>query len=256
MDNAGILAANRLTLDAVTAAPFTAQARTFDKDSQGWEFEMTANPTPNWRILVNYSTNRTIGSNNAREIVEYYAANQGFWTEGTRARLVVGGTPGQLAANAIDPNDGVTTIAESLQTQLASLNTQFIAPDGARTIGTPISAANLRTNYSFREGFVKGVGIGAGARWRGQRVLAYTTSDPATRRPIGGPAQLNVDADISYRTRLSLFGRKTNLSFRLNFTNLLNNTDLIYLDAYPDGIFRTFAIPAPRAWFLTTTCDF
>jgi hypothetical protein len=256
LDDAGILAANRLTLDQVNAAPSTAQARTFDKDSQGWEFELTANPTPNWRILVNYSTNRTIGSNNAREIVDYFAANQGFWTEGARGRLVVGGQPGQLAATAIDPRDGVTTIAESLQSQLDTLYAQFIAPDGARTIGTPISTANVRTNYSFREGIAKGFGLGVGARWRGQRVLAYTTSDPATRRPVGSPARLDVDADLSYRTRLALFGRKTNVSFRLNWTNLLNNRDLIFLEAYPEGIFRTFAVPAPRAWFCTTTFEF
>jgi iron complex outermembrane recepter protein len=254
LNNAGVLAANRISLDSVTSPIAAAQASSFDNQSKGYEFELTANPTPNWRLLLNFSTNKTIESNSALEIRNYYAANSPFWLEGTRARLVVNGTPGQLATTQNDPN--LLTIYKSLQDQLAALDDQFVSSDGARAFGVPVAAGNVRTSYGFREGRLKGISVGAGARWRGERVLAYSSSNPATRREIRSDAQLTLDGDVSYRRKVALLGRSYELTVQLNLTNLLANDDLIYTGAYTSGRYRTFSIPAPRAWFVTTTAKF
>lgn len=256
LNNAGILAANRMSLDGVTAPIAAAQASSFDNQSRGVEFELTANPTRNWRLLANFSTNKTIESNTALEIRNYYAANMPFWLEGTRGRLVVNGTPGQLAASPNNPSDGLTTIFKSVQEQLAALDDQFVSSDGARALGVPVATANARTNYTFREGRLKGFSLGGGARWRGERVLAYSTSNPATRREIRSGSQLTVDADLAYRRKIALRGRPFDLTIQLNLTNLLADEDLIYTGAYADGRLRTFSLPAPRAWFVTTTAKF
>lgn len=256
LNNAGVLAANRISLDAVTSPIAAAQASSFDNQSKGYEFELTANPTPNWRLVLNFSTNKTIESNSALEIRNYYAANSPFWLEGTRARLVVNGTPGQLAAAPNNPNDGLLTIYKSLQDQLGALDDQFVSSDGARALGVPVATGNLRTSYSFREEGLKGISLGVGARWRGERVLAYTSSNPATRREIRSDAQLTLDGDVSYRRKVGFLGRSYELTVQLNLTNLLADDDLIYTGAYASGRYRTFSLPAPRAWFVTTTVKF
>jgi hypothetical protein len=87
-------------------------------------------------------------------------------------------------------------------------------------------------------------------------VLAYSSSNPATRREIRSDSQLTVDADLAYRRNIALLGRGCEMTVQLNLTNLLANDDLIYTGAYTDGRFRTFSIPAPRAWFVTTTVRF
>lgn len=253
LDNAGVLAANGLTIDGVTAF---ANGRTFDNEARGWEFELTANPTRNWRLILNYSTNKTVQSNTAIELRDYYAENSPFFTEGTRGRLVTDGTPGQLAPNAIDSTDGVTTVAERLQSDLNNLDAQFVRPDGVRQLGQPVATGNLRSTYTHRQGFLTGFSWGGGVRWRGERIIAYTSSDPATRREIRGADAVTVDANLAYRRKVGVFDRKLDLVVQLNVNNLLNNDDLIITRAFDDGTPRSFSFPVPREWFVTTTFKF
>jgi outer membrane receptor protein involved in Fe transport len=253
LNNAGVLAANNLTLDAVTTF---ANGFTFDRKSTGVELELTANPTPSWRLSLNYSANKTIQSDSAAEISAYFAANEALFTSGTRERLVIGGTPGQLAATAVNATDGLTTVREQINSALASFTDQFLNSDGARQLGEPVAQANLRSTYSHRDGRLKGFSWGGGLRWRGERVIAYTSSDPATRQEIRGASTLTVDANLGYRRKLSLLGRKTDFSVQLNINNLLDEDDLIYTRAYTSGTPRTFDFPTPREWFVTTTLRF
>lgn len=253
LDNAGVLAATGRTLDAERVF---ANGTTFDRKAKGWEFEFTANPTPNWRLILNFSTNQTIQRDTALELRDYYATHAAFFTEGTRGQLIVNGMPGQLAARAIDATDGVTTIAEQLQSNSISIDDTFVKPDGARQLGAPVAAGNLRTSYTHRAGFLKGVSWGGGARWRGERVLGYTTSEPATREEIRGAATLTVDANITYRRKAGLFGRKLDLTFQLNVNNVLDDDDLIITRTFADGRPRSFSFPVPRQWYLTTTFKF
>ncbi|MDP3068638.1 MAG: hypothetical protein Q8N18_00030 [Opitutaceae bacterium] len=233
-----------------------ANGRTFDRISTGWEFEVTANLTANWRLILNYSANKTLQSNHAKEIIDYYDQFTPLYTAGTRGRLIIGGTPGQLAANAIDATDAVTTIAERLQEVRADFQDQFISPDGVRQLGQPVDQGNVRTTYAFREGVLRGVSVGGGARWRGERVIGYTSTDPAVRREIRGDPTVTVDFNASYRRKVGLLGRKCDLTIQLNVNNTLNDDDLIITRTFADGTPRTFSSPAPIQWFVTTTVRF
>lgn len=246
--NAGVAEAAGVTVFA--------NGRLSDRTSNGMELELTANPTPQWRLILNFSANKTIDSNEASEIIAYYDQHNGLFTQGTRSRLIINGTPGQLAANASDPNDGVTTIAETLTANRADLQEAFINPNGVRQLGTPVAQANLRTNYSFREGRLRGFSAGGGARWRGERVVAYTTSDPATRQEIRGDDTITFDANLTYRRKLGLFSRQYDLTVQLNVNNLLDDDDLLINRVYANGAPRTFSFPDPRRWFVTTTVRF
>ena len=248
LSNAGVPEASGVTVFA--------NGYTMDQKSNGLEFELTANPTPNWRLILNFSANKTINANAASEIINYYAKYNALFTQGTRGRLIINGTPGQLAANANDPSDGVTTIAEQLQSDAANIQTAFVNPNGVRQLGAPVAQGNLRTTYSFREGMLRGFSAGGGIRWRGERVLAYTTSDPATRQELRGKDSTTVDANIAYRRKVGAFGRKYDLTVQLNINNLLDDDALVVNRVYTNGTPLAFSFPSPRQWFVTTTVKF
>lgn len=253
LDGAGILAANNLTIDDVTVF---ANGRTFDQDSNGVEFELTANPLKNWRLIMNFSANKTIQSNTALEMRNYYADHSAFFTEGDRGRLVLDGQPGEMASQAIDDSDGVTTVAEQLQSDLANIDELFVAPDGVRQLGQPVATANLRSTYTHDHGLLKGFSWGGGLRWRGERVITYTSSDPAIREAIRGNDTYTVDANAAYRTKLSMLGKRYDLTVQLNVNNLLDDDQLIITRAFTDGRPRSFSLPTPREWFVTATVKF
>jgi outer membrane receptor protein involved in Fe transport len=170
--------------------------------------------------------------------------------------LIVNGAPGQLATSASNPSDGVTTITEQLEANAAGLAEAFINPNGVRQLGKPVAQGNLRTTYAFREGFLRGVSAGGGVRWRGERVVAYTSSNPASRREIRDDDSMTIDANLAYRRKMEFLGRNCELTLQLNVNNLLDDDELIINRVYADGTPRTFTLPDPRRWFVTTTVKF
>lgn len=252
LNNAGILAANGIVLDSKLTS---AGGNSFDLESEGYEFELVANPVRNWRLSLNYAQNKSVQSNIDRTYIDYLDANAGFFTEGTRGRLVIN-SAGVLAANAIDAGDAQTTIAETLASAYSSAADNILKPDGAQQTGSPTKSANLRTNYTFSEGALSGYSIGGGVRWRGKPVIGYTSSDPATRQLIWGDETTLVDANIGYRRNLGVLGRKVEWSLQLNINNLLNEEDIVITGAFTDGAPRQYVLQAPREFMVTSTFKF
>ncbi len=254
LNQAGVLAANGLVLDQVTVR---AGGNTFDSKSQGWEFELIANPLRNWRVSLNYSENKTVRTRISDEIIGYVAEKTPFFTEGTRGRLVLNGTPlGQLAPIAVDPTDNLTTIAERIATINQAIVNTVILPLGARAAGFPTQSANLTTRYSFTGGWLNGFSVGGGGRWRGKPVVGYTSTDPATRQILMGEETILVDANIKYERKLQWFGRKMNWSLQLNAKNLLDADQVVTTSVFADGFPKQYTLQAPREFILTSTFRF
>lgn len=253
LNTSGILAANGLVLDDLTVR---AGGNSFDSNSSGYEVEIVANPVRNWRLSLNYSQNKTVRTNIGRAYLDYLAANNVFWTQGNNGRLLINGTANQMAANAIDATDGLTTIAETI----ASLNSQgeetITKPEGARETGSPTASANLRTNYTFSEGVLKGFSVGGGGRWRDKRVIGYTSSDPATRELIYGSDNLYWDLNLGYRRKIGVFGKGLDWSLQLNVNNLFDNDAIDITSAFDDGAPRQYRLVTPREFILTSTFRF
>jgi outer membrane receptor protein involved in Fe transport len=253
LNSAGLLTAAGKTLDAVTV---DVNGFTFDSASQGWEAELVANITNQWRLSLNVSDNKMVRTNSGPAIFSYMAANRDFWTQGTGGRLIVGGAAGALAANAVDATDGVTTVAETLNTVDASLADRLTKQDGLVSFGSPRRSLNLRTNYTFGNDRLKGFSVGGGARWRGAPIIGTTTADPATREEIKGDDYLLLDLNVGYQRKLGLFGRKPDWSLQLNINNLLDEDELIRTNAFSDGSTRLYRFQTPREWILSTTLRF
>jgi outer membrane receptor for ferric coprogen and ferric-rhodotorulic acid len=230
---------NRLaTLGLITTArrdteQVSANAYNYDNASQGWEGEVIANVTPNWRLMANLATNKTSWTNVGTAMRDYIESHRSEWVASRDA----------------------TVLDQLLQTD------NFVGPRFALVEGTllqisPKWSGNLRTNYGFREGFLKGVSAGAGARWRNGMLLGYTSTDPATRQPIRSGSTTLVDANVGYRSRVKLFNRNIGWSLQLNANNLLNNERIIPQTAAPDGSILNYRFQTPREWFVTSTFTF
>lgn len=154
--------------------------------TKGYEFEMTANLTRNWRMMVNVATSKVVTEN--------------------RAKLLKG-----FQAEARAKNEPTPLLDEFLLTY----------PEGVPNAGYTKARANFFTRYTFVEGALKGAYIGGGANWREPTFRGNGDHDSnlATPvQPLWSPAYTLYSLLAGYRTKV--FNRPT--TFALNVGNLLD----------------------------------
>jgi len=149
--------------------------------SQGWEIELNANPTKNWRVTLNATeTNAVI-----TQIGD--AALTKFMTETAAYVKGPGGSQQWFWGQDIAPS--VPDVAQAY----------YIAYNGLPAVGGAYAELqqqqgvaveqlakwrfNLTTNYDFDHGFLKGVNVGGGIRYTGPEVLGYPPSGDPTLPP-------------------------------------------------------------------------
>lgn len=233
-----------------------------DNVSKGWEIELAAQPTSNWRIALNASktdARRTnVGNANIREFMTLVADSlriaegdgvgrlQHFW--GTEDVVTAG-------KNWFD-GEGLAG-APGSEWRLAQLVENTTVPEMREW------RTNLITNYAFEEGRLKGFNLGGGLRYQSSVIIAYPPmgdpNDPTTveynlAAPISGPAETNVDLWLGYRRKLT---DRINWRVQLNVYNAFNgDNELIPITAQPDGSFSAFRIAPKRSWTLSNTFEF
>jgi outer membrane receptor protein involved in Fe transport len=131
----------------------------------------------------------------------------------------------------------------------------LINVDGGQLPLTPKWIANVRTDYSFRTGALKGFNFGAGARTRADTFLGYTSDLPATRRELTAGSSTIVDANIGYGTRLHWRGDHR-VKFQLNVNNLFDNQRLIAQTASTTNQVLNYRFQTPRQFLLRATLDY
>ena len=213
-------------------------AFTFDSDSEGYEFELVANPTAGWRVSFNFADAKTVQTNTAKELLDYVDQYRALWTR--NAALTAGNsTIGALLATFDDD----------------ALN-RFIRPEGAMKMGDSRYSANLRTNYALREGRWRGLSGGLGVRWRGSPVLGYTSADPAKRQALMGPESFLTDLNVAYRFSRTVLRKRCDIDVQLNVNNVFNKDDIVPTRVFDNGQIRTYRFQTPRDIFVTTTLRF
>jgi len=216
---------------------------TFDTATEGYEVELTANPTAQWRIFLNYSNEKTTRTKIGKEDLAYVA----FWR------------PTWEANQALPLATGVGTIA----TQLAALDkttfTNFILADGKPPLGQMRNKLNLVTNYDFTNGKLKGFTVGGGVRYTGQPIIGYTaTGTPAAivRTVYFGSEQVFFDVNAAYRRKVSVMGKSVMWSLQTNINNVLNNDAFIRVARASDGTLINYRFNPPLEWIVTTKFSF
>ncbi|PTX98523.1 hypothetical protein DB354_04470 [Opitutus sp. ER46] len=244
LDAAGVLAANGLALDQVLDRT---NGSTRDTDSEGYEVELTANPTPNWRIYANYTNSRTTVRNIGREMQDYIASNRALWEK--NANVAISDT---------------TTTARTVGSQLAVIDramfNQFVVQDGREPLGQMRHKFNLRTGYDFTQGPLKGITLGGAVRYNSANLIAFTAVPDAdgnvARVSKYGSPQVYLDANVGYGRKFTALHRSIRWSLQLNVNNVLNNDAFVRLKENESGQLLSYRFNRPLEWIVTNRFEF
>ncbi|MEN9404572.1 MAG: hypothetical protein RL091_3275 [Verrucomicrobiota bacterium] len=257
----GALEANGVN-DPLTNAPIfvprdTLSGSTFSSRSQGYEVELTANLTRNWRLLLNYTRTKTERTNIAPELVNYLASNRAYWTSGDRERMYLVGRGVGLAPVARDGNATVDTIGEQLDVIDNNMLNGVTFANGRRPLGQIPQRLNLRTSYDFEAGRLKGFGVGAGVRWGDKPIIGFIGATASTSPVVVyGDSQTFVDLNVSYRRDFRAWGQKLRWTLQLNVDNAFDNDKFVILRENNTGDILNYKFNDSREWVLTSRFTF
>jgi len=241
---------NNNGLYEVESETFSGQTATAALKADGFEIEMAANPTPNWRILVNVGKQETVQSNSAPELkrlADFIRPNlDASGLSDLRIRPALAG-PEQIGTH-------FTRLVE------LPLN-NVLAKDGTTSLEQRKWRANLVTNYAFsNDSFLKGFGLGGAARWEdkvgigfGQIVSEESGIIPDLSQPFFAPSQISGDVWASYQRPIT---ERVNWKIQVNVRNAFGDDELIPVRANPDGTIPIVRIPNETTWFITNTFSF
>lgn len=222
--------------------------------STGYEMELVANLTPQWRLALNASKSEAIASDIGASWIRFITERSKVWAENSTLT-------GPEATN--------TTIGSRYLSIISVLN-QMAESDGQRVESARDWRANLVTRYSVSSGRFKGAFVGGGYRWRSPQVLGYKSSlvenkfklpgapdlvlVPARDAPIKGKTLTDTELFIGYTHR---FAKRLNWRIQLNVRNVFDNQDAVPSRANLQHAFvSVYSIPDPRSFILTNTVEF
>jgi hypothetical protein len=231
------------------ASPEDTTAQTFDQQSSGYELQLTANLTPNWRLFLVGSMSWAERTNIAPEMRQHLAEVRPLW-EANRQRALV------------TPTGGLQTVGDMLGEIDRQVLANMVVADGRRPIGQVPYKVAMRTTYEFSGDALKGFSLGGGARYLGRPIIGNIPGSVAADGTITpfiyyrGAEQFFVDANISYQRRIRAFGRAITWRLQLNVDNVLDNDEFVRMRVSPTGALQNYRFNDPREWILTSRFSF
>jgi outer membrane receptor protein involved in Fe transport len=247
--------------------------------AEGNEIEVTYNPTPNLRIMVNAGRQRTTQSDIAPDIKRWIADRTAAWKgQSWYSRKGKEGT-GPFGTGLDFENGAITwrntldetcpvgtscTIEEWLN-QIVNdpLSTQLVQ-EGRVNQQQPEWNFNAIANYTFSEGALDGFSVGSALRWHDTQVIGYGLATVAIDgvptltsdldNPYIGDSDTYVDAWAAY-TRPIMDGRAT-WKIQLNVRNLGRTAGLDPIASHLDGQDARWRIVNEMSWMITNTFKF
>jgi len=210
-----------------------------DRYSDGWEFEVVANPTPNWRITANFSINKVIKDNIMNEVVAWSEDAFPFWLSVAGPDYNFGGGDWDTLSNHIG----------WMQDYIDS-ETVF---NGRQARGERRYGASLYTRYYFTDGFVDGFSIGGGLRYQSPNSITYVNDEL-----IEGEDLFLADLVMGYDFDFKLGSQSIPISLQLNISNLFDtDKDQLYTVAWWDHTrAERIGLQEPRRYTFSATVWF
>ncbi len=224
---------------------------TRDFVATGHEIDVTGKVTKNISLSLNVAQQETVTSNTGPIAIPLaYEINQSIIDLGL---FGIRDSPYQVESGAIGASR-YAAVLRTLQVQKALDNTKSAEQREWRV--------NLTGRYDFTEGRFKGLAVGGSLRYQSEIAAGYPqkldefgNAVPDVLNPWLGPDELNGDAFIRYRRKLS---DKLTWSVQLNARNLYrsNGSDDIPVTYNPDGQVAVIRIPNEQQYFLSNTFSF
>jgi hypothetical protein len=236
--------------DYRTAPGMQGFAVTADTQSKGYEFELTANPTPNWRVAFNASKTEAVRTNVGGPVLDELVAY---------FDVLMAGPSGDLVRFNSD-----YSAANELRQDWSGWRGQYtLMKLQEKTAASELRKwrYNVISNYSFKTGMLKGAGVGGSYRWQDKVVIGYPVIPGAgglasfdLTKPYFGPSENAVDLFASYERKIS---EKILWKIQLNVRNIGKKDTLIPISVQPDGQTWASVRTAPiQEWFVTNTFSF
>jgi hypothetical protein len=203
-------------------------AYTEDSFSKGYEFELVANPTPNWRVAVNASKTEASRQNVPGAAFKSVADFVDNAIQNTDAGLM----PTWDINSAGNRTNG--PYAFIYRPEWLTLN----ALNGQSQSEVRKWHYNAITNYTFSHGNLKGVSVGGALRYEDRGVIDYAPQVLADgsytvnlNAPFYAPSNTSYDFWIGYERKLS---KDINWKIHLNVYNAFGKDELVPLRASVD----------------------
>lgn len=216
-----------------------------DNWANGYEFEVVANITRNWRLTMNYALPENYSNNRYPETLAYWAQNK------DKLKQIVLDTGAVIDSANVASNPGSipTSVSPDINTAVSNWNSLQTLISTSEANAPAVSTAykytaNIYTDYRFSEGMLKNLRLGGGVQFRSKILLGNRGQDTIVNP--ANPAQAiddpNVDANtgvymdawhmvtatIGYEIKLE---KNMRLYLNLNVTNLLDRDEQIYTAA-------------------------
>lgn len=254
-----------------------------DQEAEGYEIDIVANLTKNWRLSANAGFPKTLTTNDNQQQWAYLNAN-----EATLKQIV-------LDAGVLIDASNVATVDISIPVGNRSPDATAAAtawnsiqnfkqtsdPTVRAYSDQPKFTANLYTDYRFSSGLLKNFRVGGGVQYIGRKAIGNRGSDTIVNpaNPLTAIDDPDVDATTrvympAYYTMTATFGyehkfaNKNTLNLAFNIGNLLDEDRLVYIGAglrAPNGdiskpnrvtVPTSYLYLQPRSYSLTATLSF
>jgi hypothetical protein len=226
---------------------------TFTNTTKGYEFEVTANLTRNFRFVANAGYTDAQQTEYELDIVDYYKKNDGIIREVLADSGVDIGAD-NVASIRPELNDPTKINQEAVQAAVDAWNriqTQTLPNllNRGNQIqgGTSKWTYNAALDYRLSRGPLSGLRVGTGMKYRSGQAIGYRGSDTIrdpnnpnvaiddptvdATTPVWAPSSIIWVGSLSYTIRLPESNsrmRPKTLQLDLNIDNLFNNTDIVY----------------------------
>ena len=254
---------------------------TQDSKAKGTEIQVTYNPLPNWTMKFTGSKQQSTYTNIAPQYDAWLAERLPKWTTNAAPEI----------PDFVDPNDsrrwslknfwtgyGYTTVARIENTDgntsaeayhnnvVVSQVALAKALEGARSPLERQYHASFLTNYTFREGKLKGVSVGGAERWESRAAIGFfgKVGDPINSptvinlndvtRPVFDSGNYYTDLWVSYSRKI--FRDRIGWKIQLNCENATEGGRLMPTQVNFDGTPWAFRIIDSRKFTLTSTFNF
>ena len=244
--------------DKYLSTPYTYDLGPFfnalqDITSEGVELQLVWNPTPNWRIMFNYSEQEGVFGEVGPRMYEYF-------TEFVPSEIQADWRDTPTESEWVYRSGTVTNLGELVDAAIADIE-RVRTLSGSADTRQPLSSANLVTTYNFdRDSALKGWSIGGNMRWRDDRFIGFPRGADGfsvdASNPYKGGSETMIDGLIRYRTKI--FDNKVDWSVQLNIRNLLDKDDLLPARTVQNGdqTIARWTFQRPRTFLLTNTFRF